>query len=250
MGLSVCYELRAAIEPSEARRIVAALHAAAKQLPFQEVHEVVEWTPRAGRGDDLDDEDARRLRQLGTQYGRKQRADGEEFWIEIPPRHVIGFSVDVADGAETAQFGLATHPAVIEQQLSGRAEWIETGLAGIYSWTQCCKTQYAGLQQYGGVENFVQAHTALIALLDQARNLGLHVTVHDDGGYWLARDRTELSRQLREWNGLVAALAGQLMDHLGRGPGGVQSPILTAPDFEHLEAEGLIRWSQPPAESE
>jgi hypothetical protein len=46
----------------------------------------------------------------------------------------------------------------------------------------------------------------------------------------------------------VAALAGQLKDRLGRGVGGVQSPIFSAPDFEHLEAEGLAEWSQAPDE--
>jgi hypothetical protein len=140
--------------------------------------------------------------------------------------------------------GLATHPAVIERAAGGRNELIETGLAGVYSWAQCCKTQYAGLPQYGGEDNFLTAHESLIALLDRARELGLQTDVHDDGGYWEDRDRDHLLQQLAEWNGLVAALAGQLKDKMGAGPQGVQAPILTAPNFEHLEADGLAQWSE------
>lgn len=246
MGLSVCYDLRARLEPDQARQIVDALHQAALQLPFQEVHEITEWSPRRMDPPEADDEDIRLLCLLGTQYGCKRRADGQELWISIPPRHVISFGIDVARGAETAQFGLATHPAVIEREIAGRSEWIETGLAGIYSWTQSCKTQYAGLRQFGGAKNFLQAHMALIALLDRARDLGLQVEVHDDSGYWWNRNPDELMQQLRAWNGLVAALAGQIRDRLGAGSHRIQAPILSAPDFEHLEAEGLAQWSPPP----
>ncbi|HET6425203.1 MAG TPA: hypothetical protein VFG20_16060, partial [Planctomycetaceae bacterium] len=59
----------------------------------------------------------------------------------------------------------------------------------------------------------------------------------------------QLRQQLASWNGLVAAFAGQLKDQLGTNPEtGVQSPILTAPDFEHLEAKGLTEWSKRPQE--
>lgn len=249
MGLSVCYEFRANVGGDEAREIVQALHDAAVALPFQNVNEVLELHS-SNSEDDLDPQDAHWLRLFGTQYGRKLRVDGEECWIEIPPKHVIAFGVRVAEGSETAQFGLAAHPPVVEKEIAGRNEWIETGLAGIYSWAQCCKTQYAGLQQFGGAENFLRAHLVLIDLLDHARDLGVQVDVHDDSGYWVDRDQERLVSSLREWNGLVAAFAGQLKDRLGKGKDGVQAPIFSAPDFEHLEAEGRAQWSEPRDEPE
>lgn len=242
MGLSVCYELRAAVGVDEARRMVQALHDVAVTLPFQEVMDVAEWSETDDA--EADPEERHWLKLFGTQFGRKQRPDGEDFWIEIPPKHAIGFGVQVAEGAETAQFGLATHPAVVEKVINDRTELIETGLAGVYSWAQCCKTQYAGLPHFGGVENFLTAHLSLIELLDHARKLGFQVEAHDDSGYWEDRDRERLARQLAEWNGLIAALAGQLKDRMGSGSQGVQAPILSAPNFEHLEAEGLAQWSE------
>jgi len=243
MGLSVCYELRANVGADEARRLVQALHDFAIALPFQHVMDIAELQPSDAE-DDLDPEDRHWLQLFGTQFGRKQRNDGEDYWVEIPPKHAIGFGIRVAEGAETAQIGLAAHPAVVEKDMDGRTELIETGLAGVYSWAQCCKTQYAGLQQFGGEENFLKAHLALVELLDHARELGMDVQVHDDSGYWDDRDQDRLARQLHEWNGLIAAFAGQLKDKLGTGENGVQAPILTAPDFEHMEAEGLAQWTE------
>jgi hypothetical protein len=247
MGLSVCYEFRANIDADAARDVVQQLHDIAVTLPFQQVLDVTEITA-SSTDDETDPEDRHFLMLFGTQYGRKERSGGDDVWIEIPPKHVIGFAIRVAEGAETAQIGLATHPAVVEKELAGRTEIIETGLAGIYSWAQCCKTQYAGLQQYGGPDNFLKAHLALIELLDRAGELGLQVQVHDDSGYWDDRDEPRLLQQLQDWNGLIAAFAGQLKDRLGTGQNGLQAPILTAPDFEHLEAKGLSQWSEPPAE--
>jgi hypothetical protein len=49
-------------------------------------------------------------------------------------------------------------------------------------------------------------HTALIAILDAARDAGLEVDVHDDGEYWETRSRTTLLRRVGTTNHIVAAL--------------------------------------------
>src|SRR5262245_4435396 len=100
MGLSVCYELRAAVGGDEARRLVHALHDAAVALPFQEVMDVAEWH-ESSEDAESDPDERHWLILFGTQFGRKQRPDGEDYWIEIPPKHAIGFGVRVAEGAET-----------------------------------------------------------------------------------------------------------------------------------------------------
>jgi hypothetical protein len=213
-------------------------------LDFDEVSDVIDW--HGEPGEHPDDNTARMLSIFGSQYGQKRMPDGQDVWVPINPKHVLCFSVHPTKGSETAQIGLAAHPAVVEYEHAGVTHYIETGLAGVYSWTQCCKTQYAGLQQYGGVKNFLRAHLNLVAFLDQLPTKGLSVQVNDDSGYWDDRDVAKLEQTLSRWNGLIAAFAGQLKDRLGTGTeNGVQAPILTAPDFEHLEAKGLAEWSEP-----
>jgi hypothetical protein len=248
MGLSLGYEIRASVSAEEARELVQRMRQVALDLPFEEVSDLYEW--RAG-DTDADPESTRFLQMMGTQYGKKTLPGGEERWIDIPPKHVIGFNISPAVGSETAAFGLATHPSVIEFEHQGQTHLIETDLSGKYSWTQVCKTQYAGLQQYGGVDNFLKAHLSLVQLLDEIAAMPVTLQVSDDSGYWDHRDETQLRQQLASWNGLIAAFAGQMKDQLGTNPEtGVQAPILTAPDFEHLEAKGLDEWSKRPRDEE
>uniref|UniRef100_A0A7C2NYU0 Uncharacterized protein n=1 Tax=Schlesneria paludicola TaxID=360056 RepID=A0A7C2NYU0_9PLAN len=249
MGLSLCYEIRQRTDAAGARRIVGKLRDLALSLDFDEVSELIEF--RGEPGEHRDDETERLLSIFGSQYGQKTMPDGQEIWVPINPRHVVCFAIQPTRGSETAQVGLAAHPAVVEYEHLGTTHYIETGLAGVYSWSQCCKTQYAGLKQYGGVANFLRAHLGLVAFLDQARQTGLSIEVSDDSGYWADRDRTKLEQSLDRWNGLIAAFAGQLKDRLGTdAETGVQAPIFTAPDFEHLEAKGLADWSEPEEEDE
>ncbi len=246
MGLSLGYEIRAKVTLEEARQLVQRMHEAALDLPFEAVSDLCEW-----RLEDADDdpESTRFMELIGSQYGKKIMPDGEERWVNIPPKHVLMCNVSPAEGSETAAFGLAAHPPAVEYVYRDQTLLIETGLAGQYSWTQVCKTQYASLQQHGGVENFLKAHLSLIKLLDFIATLPVTLQVSDDSGYWEHRDEAELRRQIASWNGLVAAFAGQLKDQMGTDPEtGVQGPILTAPDFEHLEAKGLAEWSEPDPE--
>lgn len=247
MGLSLGYEIRVTASAENARSLVQQMHEFACSLPFEDVSDVCEWRPQ---DEDDDPESARFLSMLGTQYGKKTMPDGEERWIDIPPKHVLMFNISPAEGSETAAFGLAAHPPAVEYDYQGKTQVIETGLAGVYSWTQVCKTQYAGLQQHGGVENFMKAHLSLVKLLDFIATLPVTLQVSDDSGYWTHRDESQLRQQLASWNGLVAAFAGQLKDQLGTSTEtGVQAPILSAPDFEHLEAKGVAEWGTlPPAE--
>jgi hypothetical protein len=243
MGLSLCYEFRKTSDAAEARQCIERMRDLALSLDFDDVSDVVEF--RGEPGEHHDDQNKRLLSIFGSQYGQKRMPDGEEVWITINPRHVICFTIHPAPGSETAQIGLAAHPPVVEYEHAGETHLIETGLAGVYSWAQCCKTQYAGLQQHGGAANFLRAHLGLTAFLDGVQQPGLSVQVNDDSGYWDDRDQARLEQSLSRWNGLIAAFAGQLKDRLGGEPGDLQAPIFTAPDFEHLEAKGLAEWSEP-----
>jgi hypothetical protein len=65
------------------------------------------------------------------------------------------------------------------------------------------------------------------------------VRIRDDSKYAKHRDVNRLLRSLRDWNGLVAGIAGKLSDALGGDGNLVLAPIKDRPDFEHLEAKGI-----------
>lgn len=248
MGLSLCYELRLRGNAAAARSCMERLHDFALGQSFKRVLDLVELRPpdiAVEDQDELSGEYERLLNIFGSQYAQRKLRNGEDAWIDIPPQHVIAFGIDLAKGSEYAQLGLASHPAVIERELEGETVILETDFAGVYSWSQCCKTQFAGSQQYGGFDNFLVAHLGLVRCLDYLETLGVEVKVRDDSEFWEHRDEQKLRATLAEWQELIAAFTGQMKDQLEKEAPDVKltSPILEAPDFEHLEAKGFDAWT-------
>ena len=253
MGLTIVYSYKLKASPDEARRIVGSLHNFAKTLPFDRVTDVLEFDPPDGRYQFARPDAAHRAWKPGNEYLRRRRADGAEETVVVPSLHAMSFVAHVR-GAETAEFGLASHPPVVvhhedvitqrrgrgEQRRVGAGPAVEfqTRLRGWYSWSQGCKTQYAANPAYGGVENFLRAHLSIFQMVDECRRLGLKVRVRDDGKYWRHGDRDKLLAELARWDELIAGFAGKLSDHLGGSGGAVVAPIKERPDFEHLEARG------------
>lgn len=115
-----------------------------------------------------------------------------------------------------------------------------------------CKTQFA--TEYG-IPNFIRGHVALITLLERAREVpGIDLEYDDEGKYGPSTytdDPTapephyyrhegkfsvpELVKEVGEWNGMMAALAGGLKDAIGDG---VDSPMFDCANFEQLEFRG------------
>jgi hypothetical protein len=167
------------------------------------------------------------------------------------------------EGTESAYFGLARYPniyrasaanskiiTVTKTKLGGGIEPDPSPIAapddvvvvdskGWSSWHGYCKTQYAHRH---GLDHFMHCHLALIKLLDYAQEIGILDHVHDDGGFWESRSADVLVANLRESDRIVAAFVGALHDQIGEAieeAGYVSvAPIKSAPDFEHLEAEG------------
>jgi hypothetical protein len=127
------------------------------------------------------------------------------------------------------------------RRLIGQGDPIEfpTRRRGYYSWHSFCKTQYAGNPKLGGEANFLKAHLALIELLDQIDATGVKVRIRDDSRYAKHRNVDRLLRSLRDWDAIIARVAGAFGDALGSEPGAVMAPIKARPDFEHLEAKGI-----------
>jgi hypothetical protein len=131
--------------------------------------------------------------------------------------------VEPGDGSEPAHFGLCRYP-------------------GIQHWTltSSCKTQYAGQH---GVEHFLACHRRIVSLLDLWRDFGVDMKVMDEGEFWETRSVERLRQRLATYDRLVAAVAGTLMDDLGKGEAGVQAEIFNDARFERLEAEGRTEFA-------
>lgn len=228
MGLTIHYGLKTDQTDIEAiRSVVQNIRSLARQLPFQEVGELVEFKDQqCGFGDP--DDPHRWLKIQAGQYVREHNC-----FAKVTPLHVIAFTTIPGAGSEPANFGLAQYPEFVEIEPTQR---LPTKLVG-WSWRSFCKTQYASASSCGGVPNFVRCHLSIVELLDaiQKRQLAA-VEVNDEGGYWEDRDVRKLAETVGEWNELVAAVAGQLKDAAAGFT--VEAPITQFADFEHLEARG------------
>jgi hypothetical protein len=81
----------------------------------------------------------------------------------------------------------------------------------------------------------------VIALLDEAKKLGVLGAVSDEGNFWATRSLKQLTKEVGEQSAMLAAFLGALKDAMGQAPGGagsVDAPIAAYPNFEHLEGEG------------
>ena len=253
MGISVYYRLRARADADRARTLVGQLRDVVARLPFDTVTDVFEHDPPDGRYEFErgDDEPAAAFWRPGDLLLPRYRDDGEVDHVAVPAGHMVFFIVQSA-GAETATFGLASHPAVVvhradvirpmegggTEHLVGAGEAVEvpTRLRGFYSWQAAVKTQYAGGPKHGGPANFVRAHKALFQAVDAAKSVGIRARVRDDVDYGRDRDDGRLVAELARWDGLIAGFAGRVSDALGSDA--VEAPIKDRPDFEQLEARG------------
>jgi hypothetical protein len=251
MGLSVGYDWKIKSDLKSARRMIVRFHAIARKLPFDDVSEIYEQDPP---DDNTDFRQYNGSFRRGTLYLSRTRDDGIEELVDVPALHALFFHVRV-HGAETAPFGLASHPPVVVhhedvivrnengpvETYIGKGDPIEfpTRRRGYYSWHSCCKTQYAGNPKLGGEANFLKAHLSLIELLDQIKAAGVQVRIRDDSRYAKHRNVDRLLRSLRDWDAIVASFAGKIQDAIGDKSGRVFAPIKDRPDFEHLEAKGI-----------
>ncbi|HQU45011.1 MAG TPA: hypothetical protein PK867_19500, partial [Pirellulales bacterium] len=184
MGLTIHYSLQLdGGDEAHARRLVEQLRQKALDAPFKEVGEIIEAGEDAANFEKLDRHDP----NLWLMLQACRFVQREDHYLRLIPDQVIAFRTLPADGSEEANFGLAIYPKTME--VDGNE--VPTG-SGEWCWSSFCKTQYASNPRVGGVENFVRAHLAVVAVLDAAAELGLLRDVGDEGGYWEKRDAQAL----------------------------------------------------------
>ena len=238
MGLTIHYTLKAEkVSTDEARALVRQLHAAALDLPFDEVSEIVEVLGRSSRSAAKLEvgSDAHRL-MAQTGHPVRLMVDGQEAWQLVKPTSLIVFRVDPGQGCDTVTFGLGQFPESVE--VGGKQ--VPTDLEG-WRWWGFIKTQYASNPSLGGLKQFLRCHLGVVSLLDAAKEIGILDEVKDEGGYWEKRDISALVKEIGKWNKMVAGLVGQLTDQMeaaGQDRKSMMSAITEFPDFERLEAKG------------
>jgi hypothetical protein len=234
MGLTIHWNWQGPESTDEARTVIEQLRQRALDLPFESVSEIVHF----------EGEDAR--------YDR-DRQDDEFGWLKVQARHTIwnddyttgweckpleimGFEIAVAPGSEPMNVTVATYPRTIQitDRNTGKRKRLRTGRSD-WSGQGFCKTQYASDPRCGGIPNFLRAHLSVCRMLEHAKEVGLHVEVSDEGGFFEKRNIPELVEAIGEWNQLIAGFVGAMTDKVGKN---VEAPIRNFPNFEHLEAKG------------
>ena len=236
MGLTIHYHLQSEHGPQSARALVSLLRQRALDLPFQFVGEIIDLEGKVCDFNQCDRDDPNRwlLIQAG-EYVEDPRDSHISY--NLAPERVIAFETWPGEGCEPANFGLCQFPSFLDVGRNGVRRQIKTNKPG-WSWSSFCKTQYASNPECGGMENFLRCHLLVVTMLDHAKTLDLLEGVSDEGGYWEKRDAEALAKEVGDWNGMIAAFAGQLKDALSGSPMQPVSEIAKFPNFEHLEAKG------------
>jgi hypothetical protein len=237
LGLTIHYNLNSSTRsPKKARELVARLRGRALDLPFERVDDIIELSgPQCDYEQCGQDHPHRWLLIQAGAFVDDPR--DEHYSYGVKPTHIIAFATWPGEGCEQANFGLCRYPAYLEVQdrvMRWQTRKIPTRLGG-WCWGSFCKTQYASNPECGGVANFLRCHLSVIRMLDHAKDLGILQSVSDEGDFWEKRNIEDLSREVGQWNQMIAAWAGQLKDQLGPE---LLAAITDYPNFERLEAAG------------
>ncbi len=168
MGLTIHYKLRTQLtEAGDIRTLVESLRQLARDLPFKEVGELLEFQGQDADFESSDSDDEHRW--LKIQAGNYVVQDDRHY--QVRPLHIIGFSTWPGEGCESANLGFCQYPAFVSvPSSSGRDKRLATHLSG-WSWASFCKTQYASDPECGGVQNFIRCHLCIVKLLDFAKSV-------------------------------------------------------------------------------
>src|SRR5436190_10462092 len=151
MGLTIDYQFSTQVtEVAAIRRLVGSMREFARQLPFEEVGQVVEL-----KGPETHFERGKNDRDAWFKIKSGAMIKWGKALYPVPALHIIGFQTWPGSGCESANFCLALYPAAIEETTaSGKARKIPTKLQG-WCYGSTSKTQYAANPKNGGVEHFL-----------------------------------------------------------------------------------------------
>jgi hypothetical protein len=221
MGLAINYKLSAAENLSSAvvRELVSRARLYARKIGCAKTSDVTRVKPGAPNT------------SLFVRAGREEDC----CFGFVPAKRGWGFETWPGRGCESAFFGLCQYPRRAPFVLRGKRGFTPTDYKGGWLFKGSCKTQYANEH---GWPHFLRCHKTIISILEFWQKLGVTVETNDEGGYWASRSEEQLKERLRQYDGLVAMMAGAFKDAVEGTSPAVNSPIFARNDFERLEAEG------------
>ncbi len=176
MGLTINYSFtaRSTLRDESVRRLVQRTARLAQEIGCAHVGKVLPSFESDRDAPDFFD----------TRWGNPRRCAGGS--------GTTGWLVEVwpGEGCATAVFGLTRHRPRVP------GEWHKTYRPRRNSrWElhEYCKTYYAAQVS---LDHFVRCHERVILLLDLWRRSSVHVRVHDEGGFWKARFKPALAKQI------------------------------------------------------
>ena len=228
MGLSIHYRLDFSGSDDDAKRFVSRLHEVAVRFGAGEVTPLRELAGEAAAlSTAVVDEDSV-LKLAASSWGQVDKHPHP-----VDALRLCGFVLAPGQGCEPAPMGLAQFPASI--MVDGRA--VDTELGEGWHWVSHVKTEYASNPQFGGIQNFLQCHLTICALLEKAREFGVTVFVDDESGFWEHRSVEQLVHSVTRLNQIMAGLVGAMKD--AEDEGEVGGAIQEFTNFEQLKAEAM-----------
>ncbi|ACK73943.1 hypothetical protein PCC7424_5360 (plasmid) [Gloeothece citriformis PCC 7424] len=193
MGLTIHYSFKTDTEQAfEAYQLIERLHQFALTLPFMQVNSIVELNENEVQNTDATDP----LLCLKIHAAKTKIVDFEI--DKIYPISLIGFTIYAAQGCEELDIFLGRYSD-----------------SHIWEAHSFCKTQYAALEEYGGILNFIKVHTSIVLMLDEAQKLGILEEVVDESHYWEDRNLKKLIEEIMIWQGLTSEV-GEILGEISR----------------------------------
>lgn len=217
MGLTIHWDLRAPADSmaGDVRKIVESLRQRALDLPFGEVSDIIERTGDIADANKANEDDPLSWFLIQATENIIRKVPGGRKYISVIPQHIIGVSLWPGKGCEEMNLFLCKYPR--------RKYWQGNSF---------CKTQYASNPECGGVPNFLRCHMSAIAVLDEAKRLGVLKRMNDESDFWKKRDVKALIEEIGDWNQFIASF-GQALQN-GVPDATVDAQIFEYPDFEEL----------------
>lgn len=244
MGLTIHWKLQA---PEDWRKtqvldVLNKMRQRALDLPVESVSEMISAGPDKASLARCENEEGWFFRTGGGYVDWPAGMPGHSYSQSYAPLEIHGFVIAVGEGCESMDVSLSRAPKTVMtsdgRKRTGRKGWGGRGF---------CKTQYASNIS---IPHFVTCHLSVVAMLDEAKRLGILAYVADEGNYLGIELTTGLSpgkrsiealvKEVGEWNEMIAAFVASFREMEPEGTSSV-SPITAHPDYSTLVSAGYSK---------
>ena len=253
MGLTINYRFAYRGTGAELRKRLDGLAERFREMPVQSVDGVIE-IERAlvGTGcghyqDERHDQAALGLMMTLVWFGQSAaekamdamlaRIGGTVHLAECPPQEQERYHAWCRQAEEghkklVERIAKSANGFCLKVNVDGGCDWFRVmlgrfGKSRLWHGAWFTKTQYA--------EHFVEAHLAVIKLLDLCKEAGILENVKDEGGYWESRDLEVLAKNINISTETIRSVAGALGDAARKRGLRVDAAIERSANYVHVK---------------